>query len=291
MTRCVGYRTLIVAFAMSAAAHVAHAAYDQPAISVGSVGHGRVAVSITAGASGMPQGFTVRWMPEASYNAYGGWPSQHASDEGWGSFTGQPTFNTNGGTVTSFQLKSKQKVIIQVGDLFDETGVSGTYVAELEQGVPYVFTAYTNGTTSTFTTTVRAAPITTDQTNCTYTLGYWKNHTSVWPVDQLTLGSRTYSFEQLLAILNEPARGNGLISLAHQLISAKLNVAHGADAALIASYIAQADGLIGSLVVPPTNGSGDFIAPSQTEALTTKLDDYNNGLVGQIGRASCRERV
>ena len=34
---------------------------------------------------------------------------------------------------------------------------------------------------------------------------------------------------QLLAILNEPARGNGLVILAHQLIAAELNIAQGAD--------------------------------------------------------------
>jgi hypothetical protein len=33
-----------------------------------------------------------------------------------------------------------------------------------------------------------------------------------------------------MAILDNPARGNGLMILAHQLIAAKLNIANGADA-------------------------------------------------------------
>lgn len=282
MSRCVCYRTLIVALAMTTVAGIARAAYDPPVVTIGAAGHGKVAVTITAGGSGTPEGFTVRWMSETSYTAYGGWPSQPASDEGWGWFTGQPTLNTNGGIVTSFQLTPDQSVTIEVGDLFDETGLSGTYGAELGEGVRYVFTAYANSgvsTQSAYAATVRATTTTTDQRNCTYTQGYWKTHSN-WPVDQLMLGTRMYSFEELKAILNEPARGNGLISLAHQLIAAKLNVANGADASLIASYITQADALIGSLVVPPTSGSSDFISPSQTESLTQKLDDYNNGLVG-----------
>jgi len=45
------------------------------------------------------------------------------------------------------------------------------------------------------------------------------------------LGAVSCSDQQLLQILNDPAQGNGLIILAHQLIAAKLNIAHGADPA------------------------------------------------------------
>jgi hypothetical protein len=72
--------------------------------------------------------------------------------------------------------------------------------------------------------------------------------------------------------------GNGLISLAHQLIAAKLNVARGADGSTIASAIAAADALIGSLVVPPAGGGS--LAPGTTSALVQTLDNYNSGLTG-----------
>ncbi len=73
---------------------------------------------------------------------------------------------------------------------------------------------------------------------CTYTQGFWKNHgpnpsgnnQNEWPVTSLTLGSVSYSDLELESILNTPVGGNGLISLAHQLIAAKLNVANGASA-------------------------------------------------------------
>ncbi|UYZ60401.1 hypothetical protein [Hymenobacter latericus] len=111
---------------------------------------------------------------------------------------------------------------------------------------------------------------------CTYTQGYWKNHPEAWPVSSLTLGSRTYTKAQLLEILNTPVRGNGLISLAHQLIAAKLNAANCNGVSPVANTISQADALIGGLIV---GGSGS-LAPSATSTLTSRLDSYNNGNLG-----------
>ena len=108
--------------------------------------------------------------------------------------------------------------------------------------------------------------------DCTKTQGYWKNHEEAWPVDSLTLGATTYSKVQLLAILREPVKGNGLVSLSHQLIAAKLNVAVGASGA--ADVIADADLLIAALVVPPV-GDG-HLKTKVTSELVGKLDEFNN---------------
>ena len=105
--------------------------------------------------------------------------------------------------------------------------------------------------------------------------GYWKNHPEAWPVTQLQLGNVTYTQEQLLDIMDEPVRGNGLVSLAHHLITAKLNVANGADPSCIQQTIADADALIGDLVVPPV-GDG-HLAPRDVEALKDTLEEYNEG--------------
>jgi hypothetical protein len=115
-------------------------------------------------------------------------------------------------------------------------------------------------------------------TGCTLTQGYWKNHADAWPVSSLTLGTVSYTQSQLLAILGQPVAGNGLISLAHQLIAARLNIATGASGSAISSSIAAADALIGGLVVPPV-GSG-VLAPATTSALVTALDNYNQGITG-----------
>ena len=113
---------------------------------------------------------------------------------------------------------------------------------------------------------------------CTFTQGYWKNHEEAWPVDNLTLGTVNYTQAQLLSILKQPVRGNGLVSLSHQLIAAKLNTANGADDTDIASAIADADALIGGLVVPPVGGG--YISTSTTSALNGTLTGYNEGSTG-----------
>ena len=118
---------------------------------------------------------------------------------------------------------------------------------------------------------------------CTYTQGFWKNHyADSWPASVvsggLTLGTVSYTAAELESIFTTPPAGNGLVILAHQLIAAKLNIANGANGSAVAAAIAAADAMIGGLVVPPVGGGS--LAPSATGALTTTLDNYNNGLTG-----------
>jgi hypothetical protein len=111
---------------------------------------------------------------------------------------------------------------------------------------------------------------------CTLTQGFWKNHPEDWPVTTLTLGTVSYSQTDLLKILNQPVKGNGLVSLAHQLIAAKLNIANSASGTVISATIAAADAKIGALVVPPI-GTGS-LSTSSVGGLVTGLDQFNNGL-------------
>jgi hypothetical protein len=130
--------------------------------------------------------------------------------------------------------------------------------------------------TATATATPTATPTPTGTPGvCVRGQGYWKNHPEAWPVTELQLGNVTYTQEELLSILHQPVRGNGLVSLAHHLIAAKLNVANGADPSCIEQTIADADALIGDLVVPPV-GDG-YLAPRDVEALKDMLEDYNEG--------------
>jgi len=127
---------------------------------------------------------------------------------------------------------------------------------------------------------------------CTYTQGWWKTHgpepkgnnVNSWPVFTMTLGSVQYTQAQWQSILNEPVKGNGLVSLAHQLIAARLNIASGASGASIASALADADALIGSLVVPPVGGGS--LDPSAVSALVSKLTAFNEGTLAG-GPAHC----
>ncbi len=83
----------------------------------------------------------------------------------------------------------------------------------------------------------------------------------------MTLGTVTYTDAQLQTILNAQVRGNGLISLAHQLIGAKLNIAHRPITSAVKNAITSADALINGRIIPPV-GNG-YLAPSATSALIT----------------------
>ncbi|HEX6789885.1 MAG TPA: hypothetical protein VF247_01120 [Candidatus Krumholzibacteria bacterium] len=259
---------------------VASAALDTPALSTGSSGHGKQTIYITAGASGAPYGFTVRWIDQSTFYGNGGvFPVQPTAGEESASFTGTPTLNTFGGEVTTFALAPYQTIRVEIGDLQLETGVAGS-TGELDSGVRYYFAAFANdenGTSGSQLSTVVSDETTVSQ-NCTYTQGYWKNHEEAWPVTSLTLGTVVYTKAECLAILGSSVGGNGLISLAHQLIAAKLNIANGADPSAASAAIANADALIGSLVIPPIGGG--YLDPSSTSATTQTLDDYNNGIIG-----------
>jgi hypothetical protein len=113
--------------------------------------------------------------------------------------------------------------------------------------------------------------------SCVQGQGYWKNHPDQWPVPTLQLGNVTYTQEQLLLILHQPVRGNGLLILAHQEIAAELNIANGADGSCIQQTLADADALIGDLVVPPV-GTG-YLRPGDVSALADTLDQYNEGML------------
>lgn len=110
---------------------------------------------------------------------------------------------------------------------------------------------------------------------CTYTQGFWKNHEEVWPVTMLSLGNHNYDQTALLNILTTPVKGNGLISLAHQLIAAKLNIADGADDSDVSTAISEADAFIGDLVI-----GVDSVKTKEVSSWVGALDSFNNGLIG-----------
>src|SRR5262249_8123141 len=126
--------------------------------------------------------------------------------------------------------------------------------------------------TPTATPTPTGTPV-----GCVFGQGFWKNHPDQWPVTQLQLGNVTYTENQLLSILHQPVRGNGLVLLAHQEIAARLNSAKGADGSCIQQTLEEADALIGDFVVPPV-GSG-YLRPEDVSALADTLDQYNEGML------------
>src|SRR5262249_40517538 len=160
---------------------------------------------------------------------------------------------------SSFLLGPNGTIGVQVGDLFDETGIYADYADQLPPG-DYAFRVYAEGNdakgqpSSAMSQTIFAS---TSKPECTQ--GFWKNHPEAWPPagTPMTLGTVSYTAAELLSIYNQPAVGNGLISLAHQLITVKLNICNGSNPTNVQSTINNADALIGGLVVPPV-GSGSL---------------------------------
>ena len=254
--------------------------YDPPTLQLVSATPSYVALRVTAGASGAPNGFYIEWMYKSVFDALGGWPSDpYDPSLYYCIFDGMPAWHVGGDN--GYRLGPGESIDIVLGELFDETGVTTDYSSELSENQGVVVHGYTEGDAthadSPFTTDALGA--TSTGNNCTFTLGYWKNHSSAWPsFSTLLLGTVAYNKAQLLTILGKPSGGNGLLILAHQLITAKLNILHGADGTPVSATLAHADGLIGSLVVPPVGGG--FLNPLVTNNDTNILDNYNNGLSG-----------
>ena len=260
----------------------AAAVLDTPTLEGVVVGRTSIAVVVAAGPSGAPQGFTVEWLLASTYDANGGWPAADAPNLLKADFRGRPTLNIQDGT-DDYSLLSSEFAGVQLGDLFDETGVITQHVEELVEGTTYVVRVRANGSAtesaSAPSATLRVKTLARTIQDCTYTQGFWKNHPGSWPVASVTLGTVSYSAAQLLLIFGQPAAGNGLISMAHQLIATKLNIAQGATPpASVLAAIASADALIGNRVAPPI-GAGS-LTPASTSALTGTLDNFNQGITG-----------
>src|SRR6187431_431531 len=156
------YRTIVAALLLSVIA-----------IAAGVTGHAKTTLTITAGPSGLPNGFSIWWMDQSTFIANGGvWPAHETSAIGAAAFTGDPTLNTFGGQYTTFKLAPNQTIRIEIGDLFQETGVDGD-TGELNYGSRYYFTAFgldeLGNKASNLSVTVNSS--TTNSTNCTYTIG------------------------------------------------------------------------------------------------------------------------
>jgi hypothetical protein len=278
------YRLFVSALALLFLASVPAAngaQYDTPGIGSLIQGQAKVAVVVGAAGSGAPAGFTIQWMDYSDFLANGSqWPDDVDPLRSDADFNGVPTLNTWDGTLEDFSLDPWESAVVEIGDLFDETGVDTDSPSELYVNTTYIFRVRANGDATNDPSPFSPDMLATTEMsmNCTFSQGFWKNHPDLWPVGALTLGTLTYDQSELLSILTEPARGNGLIIIAHQLIAAELNIAQGADPSDVDTVLDDSHTLIGSQVVPPV-GSGD-IHPGTSSPLTQVLDDYNNGLIG-----------
>ena len=260
-----------------------------PVISCAGATQTSINIQVCAGASGLPNGFSLDWLKASDYAANANhWFSSDSPLACTAGFSGSAN-------LSRYNLGPYECVTVNVGDFLFDNGASTNCAIGLDCGTQYMFRAFGHGN-STYNRSDDTAALgcaTLDcghSTSCTFTQGYWKTHGVVptgnnayaWPdaakASGLQLGSVSYTAADLLSILNKPAAGNGLVALAHQLIAAKLNVAAGGDPTAVAADIATSDALIGSLVIPPLGGG--YLAPSLTSGLVGALSSYNEGATG-----------
>ena len=262
------------------------------------------------GATGLPAGFSIQWMTCDEYAANGN--QWYPSDDPRlckASFSG----NANS---SRYALAPGACVTVNVGAFLFDEGTSTTCSSSLQCGKCYVFRAFGHATSefnrSEFTNNLNcSAPdcgsLCEDVDSCEFcnccviTALSWGNGgpcgDAFWqfPVTSLALGTVTYTDLELCQILNTPANGNVLLALAQELVAAKLNQISTRiqlpggqcsgytceEIAMVERCVAEADALIGSLVVPPFgNGSID---PTVAGSLITCLRAYNGSTLGVDG--------
>lgn len=106
--------------------------------------------------------------------------------------------------------------------------------------------------------------------------GYWKNHPEAWPVDELTVGGRTFSKDQLIAMLRTGEKGDKTKHMLRELVAAKLNVAAGNDAGCVQEAIDTADAWLAQFPV----GSGvraSSLTWKRITGVVKTLAKYNAG--------------
>jgi hypothetical protein len=111
---------------------------------------------------------------------------------------------------------------------------------------------------------------------CAFSPGYWKNHPDNWPVDEITIGGRTLTKLEAIALMKLPEKGDKTKTAFRHLISAKLNVLAGTDDSCIAKDIDAADAWLTAHPVC-SRVKGSSAAWKQIASVIARLDAYNNG--------------
>jgi len=115
------------------------------------------------------------------------------------------------------------------------------------------------------------------------TPGYWKNHPAAWPVNEITIGGRTYQRERAIGLMSTAENGDKTFNLFRHLVAAKLNDLHGSESHCIDADLVTADNWMATHPV----GSGVKARTTTWQSISfvaQKIDDYNNGLLCAVHR-------
>ena len=108
---------------------------------------------------------------------------------------------------------------------------------------------------------------------CTFTQGWYKNHTLSWPAGALTPNTQFDGGQTIIDLFNTPPKGSAYIILAHQYLTALLNIQGGAS---VPSNVQAALDAAAAYF----NAGGAGTGSGNITGLSDILDAYNNGLTG-----------
>ena len=113
---------------------------------------------------------------------------------------------------------------------------------------------------------------------CTYTQGWYKNPKHTWPAGDIQRNTAFDGGASHETILNTPPKGNVYYILAHQYITALLNIQGGASSDDITGALGDAADYFAA--ASPANPLPGGFTKDEVTALAATLDEYNNGLIG-----------
>ncbi len=113
--------------------------------------------------------------------------------------------------------------------------------------------------------------------NCTFTIHFWRVYTEVWRIESIDLGSRSYSKEQAIALLNIEDPNLVTTRLLQQYIIVLLNTMKGADPTGIERTIERVSDW---LILHPPEIRLTQAENLEGEILADELQDFNDGVTG-----------
>jgi len=252
---------------------------DAPGITCGTSTEASIEVTVTAGASGAPAGFTIQWMTAADYAA-NGWSDAPCD----ASFSG----NANG---YYYSLAAGASVTVNIGDiLYDNPGASTTCGDALQCGTDYIFRAFAHANNtvnkSDFSSNLTCSTLACSTDYCSFSQGYWFNSghgasTHTWP-GSITLGNCTYDEATGRAIKDYMIANGGLGGDVRQSFlqasAIKLSFFGETIPAEIQGYMATLDTFLGSLdCLTPTSipTVSDTGANAAAQAISDWIDAHH----------------
>ena len=129
-----------------------------------------------------------------------------------------------------------------------------------------------HGWTITFNNVAEEPPPPPPSSGCTYTQGWYKNHTSQWPAGFSPNASFDGGMSWIDLYKTPPKKGNEYIQLAHQYMTAVMN----ASGASVPADVQTALNKAAAYFAAGGNGAGS----GNIAGVAAILDAYNNGVTG-----------